>query len=185
MDEEPAKPPSVDTHPAETTDAELAHHTLWLGDTVQHEINELIAAKDNKLAIIAAGDSTTPLDFDAHLAAIPTDRHHAALFSVHQRLGRDADFHVAQGWTVEPLPWHGMNNQIYGREPDKLDDAWIKKYNTLDRATFHKLNSFDPIKKQVTLTKFNTLAFALLLAATASVFAGQHRQHLVHRGESN
>ena len=56
---------------------------------------------------------------------------------------KDADFHVSQGWAVEPLPWHGMNYQIYGREPrPKLNDAWIKKYNTrwIGPRTYKKIN---------------------------------------------
>ena len=30
---------------------------------------------------------------------------------------KDADFHVELGWKVEPLPWHGMDDQAYGRQP--------------------------------------------------------------------
>jgi hypothetical protein len=45
---------------------------------------------------------------------------------------KDADFHVAQGWRVEPLPFHGMDDQAYGRQPHapELNGDWIKKYNT-------------------------------------------------------
>lgn len=45
---------------------------------------------------------------------------------------KDADFHVAKGWTVGPLPWHGMNDQDYGNEPrpKQLNDEWIQSYNT-------------------------------------------------------
>ncbi|MDP7584701.1 MAG: hypothetical protein QF920_02755, partial [Verrucomicrobiota bacterium] len=94
------------------------------------DVDELIAAKDNQLALIAAGDELT-LDFDA--AKLPsqppgTTRH---FFLFTSGWDKDADFHVAQGWTVEPLPWHGMDAQRYGRESrPRLDDAWIKKYNT-------------------------------------------------------
>ena len=111
-------------------------------------VNELITAKDNKLAIIAAGDELT-LDFDA--ASLPAKRNdtvrHFFLFT--SGWDKDADFHVAQGWTVDPLPWHGMNHQIYGREPrPKLDDAWIKKYNTrwIWPRTFRKLNKLTQTK---------------------------------------
>ena len=93
-------------------------------------VDELVAAKDNQLALIAAGDELT-LDFDA--ARLPAQRpdttRHFFLFT--SGWDKDADFHVAQGWTVEPLPWHGMDSQRYGREPrPKLDDGWIKQYNT-------------------------------------------------------
>ena len=45
---------------------------------------------------------------------------------------KDADFHVGSGWKVEPLPFRGMHDQEYGHEsrPPKLDETWIKKYNT-------------------------------------------------------
>ena len=42
-----------------------------------------------------------------------------------------------------------MNHQIYGREPrPKLDDAWIKKYNTrwIGPRTFSKLNKLTQTK---------------------------------------
>ena len=45
---------------------------------------------------------------------------------------KDADFHVAYGDTVEPIPFHGMDDQLYGSEirPLTSADGWIKKYNT-------------------------------------------------------
>ena len=94
------------------------------------DVDELVAAKDNRLALIAAGDELT-LGFAA--TKLPTQRPHTArhFFLFTSGWDKDADFHVAQGWTVEPLPWHGMDAQRYGREPrPKLDDGWIKKYNT-------------------------------------------------------
>ena len=94
------------------------------------DVNELIAVKDNRLALIAAGDELT-LGFAA--TKLPMQRPHTArqFFLFTSGWDKDADFHVAHGWTVEPLPWHGMDAQRYGREPrPKLDDGWIKKYNT-------------------------------------------------------
>ncbi len=93
-------------------------------------VDELVATKDNRLVIIAAGDGLT-LDFAA--AKLPSQtagiKRHFFLFT--SGWDKDADFHVTQGWTVEPLPWHGMNPQRYGHEPRRiLDDGWIKKYNT-------------------------------------------------------
>ena len=45
---------------------------------------------------------------------------------------KDADFHVAEGWRVEPLPFRGMEDQSYARQtrPSGLSDAWIRNYNT-------------------------------------------------------
>jgi hypothetical protein len=39
---------------------------------------------------------------------------------------------VATGIEVEPLPFHGMNDQLYGREkrPQFPSDALHRKYNT-------------------------------------------------------
>ena len=109
-------------------------------------VDELVAAKDNQLALIAAGDELT-LDFNA--ARLPTQRpgttRHFFLFT--SGWDKDADFHVAQGWTVEPLPWHGMDSQRYGREPrPKLDDGWIKQYNT-------RWIGPRPLRKSAKLTK--------------------------------
>ena len=94
------------------------------------DVDELVAARDNRLALIAAGDELT-LDFAA--AKLPPQHPNTTrqFFLFTSGWDKDADFHVAQGWTVEPLPWHGMDAQRYGREPrPKLDDGWIKKYNT-------------------------------------------------------
>jgi hypothetical protein len=44
---------------------------------------------------------------------------------------KDADFHVDQGWRVEPLPYAGMDDQAYGQaQPTAESSSWIKKYNT-------------------------------------------------------
>jgi hypothetical protein len=45
---------------------------------------------------------------------------------------KDADFHCELGWQIEPMPWHGMDYQRYGREtrPADLDDAWMTRWNT-------------------------------------------------------
>jgi hypothetical protein len=111
-------------------------------------VDELVTAKDNQLALIAAGDELT-LGFAA--TKLPTQRpnttRHFFLFT--SGWDKDADFHVAQGWTVEPLPWHGMDAQRYGREPrPKLDDGWIKKYNTrwIGPRPLHKLNKLTTSK---------------------------------------
>jgi hypothetical protein len=109
-------------------------------------VDDLVAAKDNQLALIAAGDELT-LDFNA--ARLPTQRpgttRHFFLFT--SGWDKDADFHVAQGWTVEPLPWHGMDSQRYGREPrPKLDDGWIQQYNT-------RWIGPRPLRKSAKLTK--------------------------------
>ena len=57
---------------------------------------------------------------------------------------KDSDFHVVTGTSIEPLPWHGMNEQHYGREPRPVftNDAWIQKYNTRWVGEYKNLKSF-------------------------------------------
>jgi hypothetical protein len=45
---------------------------------------------------------------------------------------KDADIHCEKGWLVEPIPWHGMEDQLYGKQerPAFPSDALMKKYNT-------------------------------------------------------
>ena len=133
---------------AETTDTPNWRITPSGWVTRYGAVDELIGAKDNQLAIIAAGDELT-LEFDASALPVQSSNtiRHFYLFT--SGWDKDADFHVAQGWTVEPLPWHDMNHQLYGREPrPKLDDAWIKKYNTrwIGPRTFRKLNKLTQTK---------------------------------------
>jgi len=47
-------------------------------------------------------------------------------------LVNDSDFHCEKGLLVEPLPWHGLDDQLYGRQPrPKMDNAgWIRQFNT-------------------------------------------------------
>jgi hypothetical protein len=45
---------------------------------------------------------------------------------------KDSDFHVAAGTQVDPLPFHEMDDQRYGREkrPQFSSDVLHRKYNT-------------------------------------------------------
>ena len=45
---------------------------------------------------------------------------------------KDADYHVARGNTVEPLPWSGMDDQRHGVEPRPSfpSDALHERFNT-------------------------------------------------------
>ena len=127
---------------AETTDNPNWRITPSGWVTRYGAVNELIAKKDNQLAIIAAGDELT-LDFDAKSLPKKPNNTVRNFFLFISGWDKDADFHVAQGWTVDPLPWHGMNYQIYGNETrPTLNDVWIKKYNSrwIGPRTFRKLN---------------------------------------------
>ena len=94
-------------------------------------VDELIAAQDNALVLLNGGDELT-LQFAAQ--ALPPKPAGASrdffLYSV--GWDKDADFHCELGWQVEPLPWHGMEDQLYGRQPRPpfSNDGLMKKYNT-------------------------------------------------------
>jgi Flp pilus assembly protein TadD len=94
-------------------------------------VDELIAAKDNAMALLNGGDEIS-LSFEANkFPAKPADAQRDFFLYV-VGWDKDADFHVAQGWRVEPLPFLGMDDQSYATlcRPMTLDDKWISKYNT-------------------------------------------------------
>jgi hypothetical protein len=44
---------------------------------------------------------------------------------------KDADFHVAEGSRIEPLPFIGMHSQHYSEPPlTRENSSWTTKYNT-------------------------------------------------------
>lgn len=95
------------------------------------DILELIATRDDGLALINAGDELT-LKFPA--SSFPPKREGVVrdFFLYVDGWDKDSDFHVKDGTQVEPLPFHGMNDQQYGEEkrPSFLSDALHLKFNT-------------------------------------------------------
>jgi tetratricopeptide (TPR) repeat protein len=95
------------------------------------DVTELIAQKDNALAVMNYGDELT-LTFPE--AALPPKEPGTVrqFFLFTSGWDKDSDYHVAAGLTVEPLPWHGLDDQQYGRQPRPAfpDDSWIQRYNT-------------------------------------------------------
>jgi hypothetical protein len=95
------------------------------------EVGELVASRDNAFALLNGGDELT-LQFSAHrVPATPAGvLRDFFLWSV--GWDKDADFHCVRGAEVEPLPWHGMDDQKYGDEPRPAfpGDALHRKYNT-------------------------------------------------------
>jgi hypothetical protein len=94
-------------------------------------IDELIGQRDNALAIIAGGDELT-LEFAADKLPAKRPGTERDFFLFASGWDKDSDFHVTTGTTIEPLPWHGLNDQTYGKAPRPAftNDAWIQKYNT-------------------------------------------------------
>jgi hypothetical protein len=95
------------------------------------DVRELVQTKDDALALLNGGDEVA-LEFP--VASLPPAAPGAtrSFFVYVVGWDKDADFHVGQGWRVEPLPFAGMDDQSYDRlvRPQHLDDAWVRKYNT-------------------------------------------------------
>jgi hypothetical protein len=94
-------------------------------------VDALIATTDNGLCLLNGGDELT-LSFAADRVPPKPPGMQREFFLYSVGWDKDSDFHCEAGWLVEPLPWHGMNDQLYGREPRPAfpSDALHAKYNT-------------------------------------------------------
>jgi tetratricopeptide (TPR) repeat protein len=94
-------------------------------------VGELIHEKDNALVLLNGGDELS-LSFPANQLPPKPEGFVRDFFVYVVGWDKDADFHVAQGWLVEPLPYLGINDQRYGHEPypANLSQTWMKRYNT-------------------------------------------------------
>lgn len=93
-------------------------------------VDELIARRDGGLALLNGGDELTVGFSAGAIPAKPAGRSRTFfLFTV--GWDKDADFHVVRGDRVEPLPWEGMDDQLYGRQPrpPQPGDALNQRYN--------------------------------------------------------
>ncbi len=94
-------------------------------------VDELVLARDNALALIAGGDELT-LEFAR--GTLPPEHSGMArdFFLFTSGWDKDADYHVAAGTTLTPLPWHGLDDQAYGTQlrPAFTNDAWMRNFNT-------------------------------------------------------
>jgi Flp pilus assembly protein TadD len=95
------------------------------------EVGELIAQRDEGLVLLNGGDELT-LQFAAN--ALPPKPTGAVreFFLYSDGWDKDSDFHCVAGTTVEPLPFHGMDDQRYTQQkrPTFPSDALHQKYNT-------------------------------------------------------
>lgn len=94
-------------------------------------VDELVRTRDDALVLLNGGDELA-LSFPADELPPKRDGFVRDFYLHVTGWDKDADFHVGQGWRVEPLPFHGMDDQAYDHltRPPTLDDAWIGKYNT-------------------------------------------------------
>jgi hypothetical protein len=110
------------------------------------EAGELIAHRDEGLLIMNGGDELT-LKFPANSIPLKKPGMLREFFLYSDGWDKDSDFHVAAGTTVEPLPWHGMDDQKYGtvKRPEFPSDALHRKYNTrwVAPATLQRLTRRD------------------------------------------
>ena len=94
-------------------------------------VESLLREKDNAVVLINGGDELT-LSFDGEKLPHkqPNTKRDFFLFAV--GWDKDSDFHVAEGTLVEPLPWHGMDAQQYGKQkrPSFQNDGLMEKQNT-------------------------------------------------------
>jgi hypothetical protein len=95
------------------------------------DVRELLATNDQALVIIAGGDELA-VGFPIPDASTPPPGWVRDLFLCVVGWDKDADFHVAAGDAIEPLPWRGMDDQRYGQElrPAFPSDVLHARYNS-------------------------------------------------------
>lgn len=95
------------------------------------DVRELVAARDEGLCILNSGDELTLSFAESELPkkAVSLIRE---FFLYVDGWDKDSDFHVAAGTEVGPLPFHGMDDQQYGKaaRPAFASDVLHQKYNT-------------------------------------------------------
>jgi cytochrome c-type biogenesis protein CcmH/NrfG len=99
--------------------------------TCYGDVSELVAARDEGLALINAGDALR-LGFATNALPAKPAGLVRDFFLYVDGWDKDSDFHVAAGTRVEPLPFHGMQDQLYGREerPAFPSDELHRRYHT-------------------------------------------------------
>ncbi|MGZ8920208.1 MAG: FG-GAP repeat domain-containing protein, partial [Limisphaerales bacterium] len=95
------------------------------------DVSELIARRDEGMVVMNGGDELT-LRWAAASLPPKAEGFVRQFFIYTDGWDKDADFHVRGGTTVEPLPWHGMDDQLYPtqKRPAFPSDELHRKYNT-------------------------------------------------------
>ena len=94
-------------------------------------VDELVAAKDNAFVLINGGDALT-VEFDASELPPKPAGHEREFFLWSVGWDKDTDYYTVLGDQIEPLPWHGMDDQTYGQQPRPgfASDELMKKFTT-------------------------------------------------------
>ncbi|MGE3312585.1 MAG: hypothetical protein AB7O66_21665, partial [Limisphaerales bacterium] len=94
-------------------------------------VDELTAQRDGGLVLLNGGDELT-VEFAADRVVPRPSASTRTFFLFSVGWDKDADFHVAHGNRVEPLPWETMDDQRYGREPrpPHPGDVLNQRFNT-------------------------------------------------------
>jgi hypothetical protein len=95
------------------------------------DVSELVRTRDEGLLVMNGGDELS-LGFGVESIPVKKEGMVREYFLYTDGWDKDSDFHVATGTQVEPLPFHGMNDQEYGKQerPRFASDALHRKYNT-------------------------------------------------------
>jgi Tfp pilus assembly protein PilF len=95
------------------------------------DVSELIAKRDEGLLLVHSGDELI-LRFETTSLPSKPEGTIREYFLYADGWDKDSDFHVNAGSTIEPLPFHGMDDQRYGQQerPAFPSDALHRKYHT-------------------------------------------------------
>ncbi len=94
-------------------------------------VEELILKQDQAPAILNAGDELA-VSFSSENLPELAEGHERSLFLYSVGWDKDADYHVQEGLTIDPIPWVGMDDQLYGKQkrPPFESDRLLDQYNT-------------------------------------------------------
>ena len=94
-------------------------------------VDALLEKRDDALVLVCGGDELT-LQFSASQIPTPSEGRQQNFYLYADGWDKDSDFHVVTGTQIEPMPWHGMNDQLLGREPlpEGYDTSWKTHWNT-------------------------------------------------------